>query len=111
MILSRQKSRVEKLAATATTEARKLRRLRRGMRNWKQQTFARPLTLILAFSAGFAVSTPAKSSNDRDGRRSLTLKALETSFFAWRLLGRQVATGANPSVSPNDGMTEANIDA
>lgn len=105
MMLSRQRSKVDALAADATLQKTRLVLLGNDVRRWKRQTFARPDALLLAFLAGFVVgpSGSTKHTEERESEESggqpWPIKALEASFLAWRLFGRQVTTGATSQMS------------
>lgn len=99
-MLSRQKSKIDALAADATMQRTRLVLLKNGMRRWKRQTFARPDSLLLVFLAGFALAPTPRREDEDDAQhdeprgQSLPIRALETGFLAWRLFGNEVRTGA-----------------
>lgn len=105
-MLKRAHREVDVLSRQADLQQQRLKDIRKTAKAWKLQTFGRPESLILAFTAGFALAGRSGDTESEDEQRaesstsqgkSRALKTMEAAFLAWRLIGKPIADATGPS--------------
>ena len=86
-MLGRQRAVVEDRARAAALWADRRRAHRAALRQWKQDHFGRPATLIAAFAAGAVVGASRETGVRRFRPSEHMLGLANSALLAWRLFG------------------------
>jgi hypothetical protein len=86
-MLGQQRAVVQERARAAALWADRRRQHRSALREWKQDHFARPATLVAAFAAGAVVGASRETGLRRFRPSEHMLGLANSALLAWRLFG------------------------